>query len=132
MWVPTPVPPPKPRTVAPRPLQVVHVVNSVSAEVSDDLAPVGDGYCVAFVKAHGFAEYSGDAWEWKRYNNTKNPQAGDVVVLREGKVGHVALIESVSSQSLNLIEQNYKGRYVVSRRTIPKDYARIEALVSPP
>lgn len=111
------------------PTPEVRVIRATSAVVTEG---VGDGQCVSFVQAHGFSEYSGNAGTWKRYVNTTNPRAGDVVVLREGPVGHVALIESVSSQSLDLWEQNYEGPYIVSRRTIPKDYGRIVGFISPP
>lgn len=124
MQVPTPTPLPTRRVVVVEP-----VVRAETSTVKDEFAPVGDGQCVAFVQAHGFSEFSGNAGTWKRYINTKNPRAGDVVVLREGPVGHVALLETVASQSLGLLEQNYEGRYIVSRRTISRNYARIVGFI---
>ena len=35
--------------------------------------PIGDGQCVAFVRAHGFPNMHGNAYTWKRYINTPNP-----------------------------------------------------------
>lgn len=93
---------------------------------------VGDGWCVDYVQEHGFSQYSGNAGTWKRYINVTKPSPGDVVVLKEGSIGHVAIVQSVASKSLTLIEQNFIGKYIVSTRTIPKDYARIVGFISPP
>ena len=39
-------------------------------------------------------------------SRTSNPQAGDVVVFSWGTYGHTAIITSVGSGSINVIEQN--------------------------
>ncbi len=80
--------------------------------------PVGDGQCVAFVQAHGFANLHGNASQWARYINTTTPVAGGVVVLRGGRFGHIALITAVKPSSIQIVEQNYYGPYVIDHREI--------------
>ncbi len=80
--------------------------------------PVGDGQCVAFVQAHGYANYHGNAYQWAKYINTTVPVAGGVVVLKGGRWGHIALITAVKENSFQVVEQNYYGLYVVDHREI--------------
>lgn len=79
---------------------------------------VGNGQCVAFVQVHGFSNLSGNANQWKKYINTPNPVAGGVVVLRGGPYGHVALITAVKEDSVQVVEQNYYGHYIIDHREI--------------
>jgi len=80
--------------------------------------PVGDGQCVAFVQAHGFSKYRGNAYQWAKYINTPTPMVGDAVVFKQGKYGHVALITAVKSSSIQIVEQNYYGLYIIDHREI--------------
>jgi len=80
--------------------------------------PIGNGQCVAFVQAHGFPNLSGNANQWKKYINTHAPVAGGVVVLRSGPYGHVALITAVKESSIQVVEQNYYGHYIIDHREI--------------
>ena len=91
--------------------------------------PVGDGQCVAFVQAHGFEGFRGNAYQWKKYINSDIGWAGSAVLLDEGKYQHLALIVG-TNEGYNLIEQNYEGLYVVSERTIPFDYGKIVGFIS--
>lgn len=79
---------------------------------------VGNGQCVDFVQAHGFSRMSGNAYTWKRYINTKTPVTGGVIVLRGGRYGHVALVTSVKADSVQIVEQNYYGPYIIDHREI--------------
>lgn len=79
---------------------------------------VGNGQCVAFVQAHGFANLSGNANQWKKYINISTPVAGAVVVLKGGPYGHVALITAVKEDSVQVVEQNYYGHYIIDHREI--------------
>ena len=79
---------------------------------------VGNGQCVAFVQAHGFSNLSGNANQWKKYINIHAPVAGGVVVLKGGPYGHVALITAVKSNSVQVVEQNYYGHYIIDHREI--------------
>lgn len=83
----------------------------------DIYKPIGDGYCVAFVQAHGFSQYRGNAWQWKEYINSQAPKPGEVVVLNEGTMGHVALVISTGDK-ITIMEQNYVARYIVSQREL--------------
>lgn len=80
--------------------------------------PVGDGQCVAFVQAHGYANLHGNAKEWARYIDTNTPSVGDVVVFRGGRYGHVALITAVIGNSIQVVEQNFYGLYVIDHREV--------------
>ncbi len=82
--------------------------------------PVGDGQCVAFVQAHGFpsSKFNGNANTWKRYINTPVPVAGGVVVFRGGRWGHIAIITAVKENSIQVVEQNYYGLYIIDHREI--------------
>lgn len=89
--------------------------------------PVGNGFCVVFVRTYGygFESYSGDAITWKRYINSETPKVGSVVVLQEGPLGHLAIITAVYENSFSVVEQNFSGRYTVNRRTLSNDYNKI-------
>lgn len=80
--------------------------------------PVGDGQCVAFVQAHGFSNLHGNAYQWAKYINGQEPQTGGVVVLKGGRFGHIALITAVTPSSIQVVEQNYYGLYVIDHREI--------------
>ena len=88
------------------------------ARGSSIYVPVGDGQCVAFVQAHGFSGLHGNAWRWKYFSNIDFPVAGGVVVLKGGRYGHVALITAVKADSIQLVEQNYYGPYIIDHREI--------------
>jgi len=79
---------------------------------------VGNGQCVDFVQAHGFSKMSGNANTWKRYINTPVAVVGGVVVLRGGRYGHVALITAIKPSSIQIVEQNYYGPYIIDHREI--------------
>jgi len=79
---------------------------------------VGDGQCVAFVQAHGFANMHGNAYQWAKYINTQAPLAGNAVVLKGGRWGHIALITAVKESSIQVVEQNFYGLYVIDHREI--------------
>lgn len=79
---------------------------------------VGNGQCVDFVQAHGFSKMSGNANTWKRYINTPVPVVGGVIVLRGGRYGHVALVTAVKPNSIQIVEQNYYGLYIIDHREI--------------
>lgn len=80
--------------------------------------PVGNGQCVDFVQAHGFSNLAGNANTWKKYINTSTPMPGAVVVLKGGPYGHVALVTAVKEDSIQVVEQNYYGHYVIDHREI--------------
>jgi LysM repeat protein len=91
---------------------------AIASEDHGIYKPVGNGQCVDFVQAHGYATYSGNANTWKRYINTPTPVVGGVVVLKGGRFGHVALVTSVKPSSIQVVEQNYYGIRIIDHREI--------------
>ena len=91
------------------------------AKGSQIYVSVGNGQCVPFVQAHGFANLHGNAYQWKKYINTSVPNSGGVVVLKGGRFGHIALITAVKPNSIQVVEQNYYGLYVIDHREISID-----------
>ncbi len=79
---------------------------------------VGDGQCVPFVQAHGFSNLHGNAYQWAEYINSKAPVIGGVAVLKGGRYGHVALITAIKPDSVQVVEQNYYGAYIIDHREI--------------
>jgi surface antigen len=92
---------------------------------------VGNGQCVAFVQAHGFHDYRGDAYQWKKYATSEIGWLGDAVLLDEGPFMHLALIAGIND-GYQLVEQNYIGEYIISTRSIPFDYGRIVGFIPKP
>lgn len=86
---------------------------------------------MSFVQQNGYDHLRGDAHVWVKYINSKEPLIGSVVVLDEGKLGHLALVEDFDRNTIEIIEQNYEGRGIVSRRIIQRDYSRILGFVKP-
>ena len=84
---------------------------------------------MSLVQQNGYGHLRGNADEWVKYINSKEPLYGAVVVLDEGKLGHLALVEDFDRNSIKVIEQNYEGKGIVSRRIIKRDYARILGFV---
>ncbi|HUO75880.1 MAG TPA: LysM peptidoglycan-binding domain-containing protein [Candidatus Paceibacterota bacterium] len=80
--------------------------------------PVGNGQCVDFVQAHGYPNLKGNANQWSRYINTLVPVPGGVVVFRGGRYGHVAIITAVEPSSIQIVEQNYYGLFIIDHREV--------------
>jgi hypothetical protein len=99
--------------------QYVVAVNSPTLFIPKE-EPTDDGWCVSYVRAHGYEQYTGDAKDWANYINSDEPTIGGVVVLDEGPLDHLALITAVSSASLDLIEQNFEGLGIVSTRSLDR------------
>ena len=91
--------------------------------------PVGDGQCVAFVQAHGYPNLHGNAYLWANYINTLVPVPGGVVVFRGGRYGHVALITAVEPDSIQIVEQNYYGLYVIDHREVSLNDRSIKGFI---
>lgn len=80
--------------------------------------PVGNGQCVDFVQAHGYPNLHGNAYLWANYINTPAPVVGGVVVLKGGRFGHVAIVTAITPDSIQIVEQNYYGPYIIDHRQI--------------
>lgn len=91
---------------------------ALGSGASGAYVPVGNGQCVDFVQAHGFANLKGNAYQWKKYLNTAVPVVGGVVVLKGGRYGHIAIVTAVKAGSIQVVEQNYYGHYIIDHREI--------------
>lgn len=95
----------------------------------------GNGTCVPYARersglqlfgrADSFLDQAADAG----YSTTTTPMVGSIVVLDEGYAGHVAVVEEILGDSVRISEQNYKGLYIVSERTISVSYERIRGYI---
>ena len=72
---------------------------------------------------------TGDAYKWKNYIDTQYPSIGDIVVLNESRLGHVAIVTKVTDTTITISEQNYWKRYVVSTRILDIVYENIEGYI---
>ena len=86
---------------------------------------IGDGWCVSYAKFKSGLTFSGNAYEWINYINSQEPKIGDIIVLKEGKSGHLAYLENIQGNKLIISEQNYLGRWIVSIRIIEITYINI-------
>ena len=82
------------------------------------------GYCTWWVAQKRYIPWNGNAWQWygnaQAYGNSvgNTPIPGAVMVTWESGVGHVAYVESVSGNSFNVSEMNYRGYGMISSRTL--------------
>lgn len=103
--------------------------------------PVGNGYCVALLQAHGFSMYAGNANTWSRYIiEGAMGWPGDAILLDEGPTNpdgtryqHLVRILSIEDDGYYVVEQNGAGgRYVITYRTIQYDYPLIVGIIPKP
>jgi LysM repeat protein len=94
--------------------------------------PTGNGQCVDFVQAHGFSRFRGNAYQWAKFTTPGiAPATGQVVVLKGGRWGHVALITAVKENSIQVVEQNFYGHYIIDHREISLADKAIIGFVQP-
>jgi surface antigen len=82
------------------------------------------GYCTWYVAQKRYVPWGGNASAWlanakasgKATGST--PRPGAIVVTRESRWGHVALVEKVSGSSFTISEMNYAGFGKKSTRTL--------------
>jgi surface antigen len=84
------------------------------------------GHCTYFVKSKSPLAQNGwgDAKHWPV--NSKEPTVGAIVKTSESWFGHVALVIEVKERTSVVEEMNYYGRYIISKREIPKNAWFIE------
>lgn len=119
----------EPIRTAPDPVSAQYVV-ALNIPPVPIYKTVGEGWCVEFVRAHGFEKYTGDAIKWIEFVDTREPSVGSVVVLSEGEIGHLAIVTSFTETEISIIEQNYEGLGIVSTRSFPIDYKHIIGYVT--
>ncbi len=104
-------------------------------EVADTRFPWG--WCTYYVASRTNVPWTGNAGEWLtqaedyHYNTGGEPQTGAILVENVGRLGHVALVESVnrSNHTFTISEMNYKGFGIVSERTLPFNYGAIKGFI---
>jgi hypothetical protein len=85
---------------------------------------VGNGYCVDLVKYYRDIPWSGNAKEYYQnaidngFNVGNRPQINAIWVSTKGTYGHVAMVTETYNDSFKIIEQNVRGRYIISTRII--------------
>ena len=81
------------------------------------------------MQAHGYPNLHGNAYLWAKYSNTPTPVVGGVVVFRGGRFGHVAIVTAVEANSIQIVEQNYYGLYVIDHRQVSLDDKSIRGFI---
>lgn len=61
--------------------------------------------------------------------NSDTPQVGSAVLLKEGRLGHVALVVGVTDDTITIVETNYRRGWS-TERTLPRSYGRIRGYIS--
>jgi surface antigen len=94
------------------------------------------GYCTWYVAQKRYVPWSGNAGTWifnarsMGYRTGKAPSRGAIVVTTENRYyGHVALVESVSGDSITVSEMNYARWGKVDRRVIPLSSRAIKGYI---
>lgn len=93
------------------------------------------GYCTDYVARKVPVTWSGNANRWvynasnQGYTVNKIPQAGAILVTSEGPLGHVAYIESVSGNKIQISEWNYSGLYKTTVRTLDINSKVIKGII---
>lgn len=82
------------------------------------------GYCTYYVAGRRTVVWSGNAGTWLAnaravgFPTGEAPKPGSIMVTSEGRVGHVAYVESVNGDQITISEMNYKGFGVISSRIV--------------
>ena len=79
------------------------------------------GYCVDYAKALTGLSYKGNAIEWAKYINSKNPTLGSTVVFNIGRYGHLGVVVEIESDRFKITERNYNGLFMVNERWVNND-----------
>ncbi|HWQ59891.1 MAG TPA: LysM peptidoglycan-binding domain-containing protein [Candidatus Fimivivens sp.] len=94
------------------------------------------GYCTWYVAQKRYVPWGGNAGTWlfnarsMGYRTGRAPTRGAIVVTTENRYyGHVALVESVSGDSITVSEMNYVKWGKVDRRVIPLSSRAIKGYI---
>lgn len=94
------------------------------------------GYCTWYVAQKKYVPWHGNAGAWlynaraMGYKTGKSPQTGSIVVTTDNTYyGHVALVESVSSDTITVSEMNYKRWGKTNTRVIPRTDRKIRGYI---
>ena len=101
------------------------VVYQISQPPQIPIGGIGNGYCTDLVRSYRDIPFRGNAKTWYGqaielgYETGHEPKEGAILVETGGRYGHVAYVLSVGLDQFTVIEQNVKGKGVVSERTLP-------------
>jgi hypothetical protein len=90
----------------------------------------GNGTCVPYaryrtgIQLYGWARYFLKWAKEEGYSTSTVPIIGGMVITNESR-GHVAVVEDVHDDHIHISEQNFLGRYVISKRELSLDDPRI-------
>lgn len=93
------------------------------------------GWCTWYVASRKHVPWGGNAGTWlyhaKAYGakTGKSPKVGSIVVTRESRYGHVAVVEKVKGGSITVSEMNYRGWGKVSQRTLSASSSVIKGYI---
>lgn len=116
-----PIPKPKPKPITARATKPA--VETRRVIPGNSYSP---GYCTWFAKSKraDLPNNLGNAVTWlsraaaQGYSTGSTPRVG-AVAWQGGGLGHVAIVTGVSGNMVTIREMNFKGRYIVSSRTVP-------------
>jgi len=88
----------------------------------------GTGWCTWYVnyRRPDLPSGMGNAGQYlvnaRRYGlaTSDTPAPGRIMVTNESPWGHVAIVESVQADTVTIVEMNYAGRHIVTRRVISR------------
>lgn len=86
-----------------------------------------DDNCVLFARSRAPSlPYGLESWSSKRaIINSNSPRAGSVAIIQVrgsmAQYGHVAVVESVTTNSITIVEANYGGPGIQRRRAVGRD-----------
>ncbi len=96
----------------------------------------GNGSCVPYARVRsgiqlfGWARYFLEDAAKAGYATGTDPVVGSMMVTNESN-GHVAVVEEVFGKEVMISEQNFKGIYIVSERTLEVYDSRIKGYIYP-
>lgn len=95
------------------------------------------GNCTHYINAIYYIPWRGNAIRWidnareLGYTISDTPEVGDLLITSEGArtIGHVALVEKVTPDTIVISEMNFMGYGYMTERTIPLSYSKIKGYI---
>lgn len=79
-----------------------------------DNNPRTAGQCVNWVKWVTGVSFTGDAILWWRYVNSQTAKIDSIVVMKNGKYGHVGIVVDRTDTEIVVRSRNFRGLWIVS------------------
>lgn len=107
---------------------VVYQVNLPYFSNPLEKSGIGNGYCTDLVRYYRpDIPFKGNAKTWYAqavrlgYETGTEPKPDAIYWSGKGRYGHVAYVIDMDEDSFTLIEQNVRGRYIISKRSLPRN-----------